>query len=373
MDDSHDEAGPGAPLSWWRRTTHLLGWVVTAVICGVGLLSLAPDLLGGVNPALRLSTRAPFTQVLAVRSALVVLFAAVGLVFVVLALVGAWRRSLGRRRAVIAVVLVLVAGTHAWVLADRGLHQDDDVRPAVAQVVSTDPNDWGGNLKVLSFNTFQGRAKAIDLALEMRRIVPDVVVLLEATEQLTDQLLELTGQDGFSFTVFTAGEAGSELTTTVLTSAVIGPYEQHDAPGMGHGAVYLTPAGGSELQGHLRPTLLGVHTVAPLPSTMDLWASSVEEVIQRCQLPEAGLVVAGDVNATLDHAVLRDLGGCVDAGVQGGVGGLATWPTSTRTAWFGATIDHVLVDRASWRTSRAEVVEVAGSDHRALVVDLTAR
>lgn len=84
-------------------------------------------------------------------------------------------------------------------------------------------------------------------------------------------------------------------------------------------------------------------------------------------------MVAGDFNATLDHAVMRELGGCADAAVQGGVGGLATWPTSTRTALFGATIDHVLVDAVTWRTRWAEVVQVAGSDHRALVVELEGR
>lgn len=363
----------GAPLSAWRRVTRVLGWCVTALICAVGLLSLVPDLLGGISPGLRLSMRAPFTQALAVRSALVVLFAAVGVLFVLLALVGAWRRDLGRRRVIIALVLLLVAGTHAWVLADRGLYQPDADSSAVARVPDTDPSDWGGGLTALSFNTYMGQAKVIDLALEVRRVAPDVVVLLEVTEEMTQQLLELTGQDGFSFTAFTAGDGGSSLTTTVLVSAAIGPYEQVGASGMGHGAVYLTPAGGDELNGHTRPTILGVHTIAPLPSTMGLWAESVEKVVERCQAPEAGLVMAGDFNATLDHAVMRDLGGCVDAGVQGGIGGLATWPTSTRTTLFGATIDHVLVDEAAWRTSRAEVVEVAGSDHRALVVELERR
>ena len=364
---------PGAPRSAWRQATRAVGWCVTVLICAVGLLSLAPDILGAINPALRLSIRAPFTQALAVRSALVVLFAAVGVLFVLLALVGAWRRDLGRRRVIIAVVLVLVAGVHAWVLADRGLGRSDEARPAMAQAADADPGDWDGSLTMLSFNTYMGRAKVIDLALEVRQVAPDVVVLLEASEELTQQLLELTGQDGFSFTAFTAGDGGSSLTTTVLVSAAIGPYEQGKVSGMGHGAVYLTPAGGDELNGHARPTILGVHTIAPLPSTMELWRQSVEKVVERCQSPQAGLVVAGDFNATLDHAVMRELGGCADAAVQGGVGGLATWPTSTRTALFGATIDHVLVDAVTWRTRWAEVVQVAGSDHRALVVELEGR
>jgi len=211
-----------------------------------------------------------------------------------------------------------VAGVHAWVLADRGLGRSDEARPAMAQAADADPGDWDGSLTMLSFNTYMGRAKVIDLALEVRQVAPDVVVLLEASEELTQQLLELTGQDGFSFTAFTAGDGGSSLTTTVLVSAAIGPYEQGKVSGMGHGAVYLTPAGGDELNGHARPTILGVHTIAPLPSTMELWRQSVEKVVERCQSPQAGLVVAGDFNATLDHAVMRELGGCADAAVQAG-------------------------------------------------------
>lgn len=364
---------PSVPLSSWRRVTRALGWCVTVVICAVGLLSLAPDLLGGISPGLRLSVRAPFTQVLAVRSLLAVLFAAVGLLFALLALVGALNRDLGRRRIIITVVLLLVAGAHTGVLIDRGMAQSPEVRPAIAKVVDTEPADWGGTLTVLSFNTYQGRAKVVNLALEVRRIVPDVVVLLETDEAMIERLLDLTTQDGFAYTAFSTSDPGGGLTTTVLVSAAIGPYEQGAASGMGHGAVYLTPAGDAELNGYLRPTILGVHTIAPLPGTMRMWAASVEQVVQRCQDPEAGLVIAGDLNATLDHAVMRDLGGCADAGVRGGVGGLATWPTSMRTSLFGATIDHVLVDEATWHTNRAEVNEVAGSDHRALEVELSQR
>ena len=72
--------------------------------------------------------------------------------------------------------------------------------------------------------------------------------------------------------------------TTVLVSAVIGDYEQAQAPaGAGHGTVLLRPTGEAELNGHRRPTILGVHTHAPVPGSMEEWLASVEVVVGQCR------------------------------------------------------------------------------------------
>ena len=95
------------------------------------------------------------------------------------------------------------------------------------------------------------------------------------------------------------------------------------------------------------------------------------DVASLCRRPSAGLIVAGDFNATRDHAPLRNLGGCISAGEQAGIGGLATWPSSTGTTLLGATIDHVLVDRTVWEGKKGRVVTIPGTDHRAVVVQLS--
>ncbi|MGY2083545.1 endonuclease/exonuclease/phosphatase family protein [Blastococcus sp. SYSU DS0539] len=81
-------------------------------------------------------------------------------------------------------------------------------------------------------------------------------------------------------------------------------------------------------------------------------------------------VLAGDFNATLDHAALRAvLGrGYRDAARAAGRGLLWTW-RPLRLPLPRLALDHVLVDPRLAVTGCA-AVPVAGSDHRSLVVDL---
>ena len=205
-----------------------------------------------------------------------------------------------------------------------------------------------------------------------------MVVLPETSAEYGQAIADLLAQDGLRYTVFSAGDQKDDADpTTVLVNAVIGDYEQAQAPaGAGHGTVLLRPAGEAELNGHRRPTILGVHTHAPVPGSMEEWLTSVEVVVGQCrgagQGPEPGLVIAGDFNATLDHAPMKDLGGCADAGLEAGIGGVSTWPTSSHTTLLGSPIDHVLADSSAWRTRSASVLTLSGSDHRALVVELAA-
>ena len=388
------------PAAQAHTVQHVIGWCLAGIIGLLACLSLAPDLLGGLSDDLQLSLRYPFAQAIALRSGLVVILALVGLVVAASALTRVLRREGGKRTGVVALVLLLVAGAHSWVLWDRGLETTDLTMPHA--VTHTGPDEtWDGNLTVLSFNTFGGRANLVELAVLIRQTSPDVVVLPETHAGDAARLLSLLNEDGLSFAPFTAvspqasstegaGDAaapsaaptptpspsasgfnGDPDATSVLVSVAIGEYEQVTVPDdLGHGAVLLQPVGDPMLNGHQRPTILGVHTIAPLKDTMAPWAQSVRGVVAQCQSPATGLVLAGDLNATADHALMRDLGGCTDAAVQAGAGGLSTWPTRTRTPLLGAAIDHVLVDASTWAGTGVELVEITGSDHRALLVTL---
>jgi endonuclease/exonuclease/phosphatase family metal-dependent hydrolase len=82
-------------------------------------------------------------------------------------------------------------------------------------------------------------------------------------------------------------------------------------------------------------------------------------------------MLAGDFNATLDHAPLRALlrSGYVDAADAAGVGLVGTWGPYDGDRIPPVTIDHVLVDRRV-AVRAAAVHPVAGSDHRAVVARL---
>ena len=82
-------------------------------------------------------------------------------------------------------------------------------------------------------------------------------------------------------------------------------------------------------------------------------------------------VLAGDFNATLDHAELRRLigRGYHDAAERAGVALRPTWPVGKGLLPTLITIDHVLADRRV-RVVSARSVRIPGSDHRGVLAEL---
>jgi endonuclease/exonuclease/phosphatase (EEP) superfamily protein YafD len=82
-------------------------------------------------------------------------------------------------------------------------------------------------------------------------------------------------------------------------------------------------------------------------------------------------ILAGDFNATLDHAVLRRLidTGYRDAAEVVGAGFRPTWPYDEKWYLPGVTIDRVLADRRVG-VRAVEVFRIPGSDHRACYAEL---
>ena len=80
-------------------------------------------------------------------------------------------------------------------------------------------------------------------------------------------------------------------------------------------------------------------------------------------------ILAGDFNATLDHAELRRLiaTGYVDAASIVGEGLRPSWPVGRLLP--PVTIDHVLADRRCG-VRGVEVHTLPGSDHRAVIAEL---
>lgn len=287
-----DPAGPAAPArgrrpSARRVVRRAIGWAVVALIGVLALLTLFPDLLGFASDSARLSVVYPFAQLIALRSGLVVGFGLMALVTGASALIRILRREGGRRTTAAALVLLIAAVGHAWVLCSRGLGNDESAPAAIAPAgsISADPADWDGALTTFSFNTHYSEAHKVELAVAIRRAAAEVVVLPETSAEYGQAIADLLAQDGLRYTVFSAGDQKDDADpTTVLVSAVLGDYEQAQVPaGAGHGAVLLRPAGGAELNGHRRPTILGVHTHAPVPGSMEEWLASVEVVVGQCR------------------------------------------------------------------------------------------
>lgn len=81
-------------------------------------------------------------------------------------------------------------------------------------------------------------------------------------------------------------------------------------------------------------------------------------------------VIAGDLNATLDHAAIRDLlgTGYRDAAAETGAGLEPTWLAVSTV--LRLTIDHVLADDRV-AIEATSMHNVSGTDHRAVLAELT--
>ncbi|TNM60031.1 endonuclease/exonuclease/phosphatase family protein [Streptomyces sp. NP160] len=323
-----------------------------------GLLAL-PALVTALPGALGLAGRVPLAQLLPFRGALVVvLLAGAAVVLAVGGLVRLLTRGPRARTpgaaAVLAAGLVLAAAVHAGVLVARG------VLPAAPPA--------GADLVVLSLNTEHGGASSRQVADAVGEAGADVVVLPEtpatAAQEVVDLLREQHGA------VFSASTATTSPEPTHATSLLLAD---------GLGSPLPAPAPSVELAAvaatlpSLPGPVVAVHPVAPVPqgTFVQRWRADVPRAVAACS-GSPGAVVAGDLNATLDHPGLRDLGPCVDAAAAAGAGGLGTWPASVPTL-LAAPIDHVLVDGRAWRVLSAQVVTVGDTDHRGLVVHLARR
>ncbi|MBY3553791.1 endonuclease/exonuclease/phosphatase family protein [Modestobacter lapidis] len=113
-----------------------------------------------------------------------------------------------------------------------------------------------------------------------------------------------------------------------------------------------------------------VHTMPPStsPRSVRQWAADLADL----PAPGPGVLrmLAGDFNATLDHAALRRVvaSGYRDAALAAGRALSATW-TPQRLPQPRLTLDHVLVDPRVGVASLT-LLPVPRSDHRALIVEL---
>lgn len=253
------------------------------------------------------------------------------------------------RRRVPALVAVALTATLAAFVAPRALGG-----PSAAEGGS------GPRLTVLTANLYQQPRAARGIAAVVRRERPDVVSLQEVTPRVA-AALEAAGlrrllpervQDvrrgGFGSAVYARmplarGKAEDGQTVT---------------------AARLRPRGAPAVE------LLAVHPRAPLrEANMDEWRADLR-ALPPATPRGAVRILAGDFNATLDHAELRRVldRGYEDAADEVGHGLRATWPSNRRFP-PPVTIDHVLVD-ARCGVHDVEVIDVPGSDHRAVLAEV---
>jgi endonuclease/exonuclease/phosphatase (EEP) superfamily protein YafD len=222
------------------------------------------------------------------------------------------------------------------------------------------------DLTVLTVNLLFGEADAEQVAELARRSDADVVVLEEITASAARELRAAGLGKGRPYA---AGHVGATSQGTVVVSR-FALDRVRELP---------VSSGAWQLRVHAdRPfTLIAVHTAQPLTS-IDRWRRDHAVLVEAAAAVTGPLVMAGDFNATLDHAPMRALlgTGLHDAAREANAGWQPTWPTRTPGGHCLGngliTIDHVLLSKGlAAITVQAEQID--DTDHRALVARLAWR
>jgi len=227
------------------------------------------------------------------------------------------------------------------------------------------PSTDGPRLRVVSLNMLHGRADPEAVVALAARTDADVLALMEVTPRAVHGLLDAGVTDLLPNGHVVPAGAGQPAGAGGALWTRLEVLQRWVVPGrFGQPAVRLAVPGAPEVE------LTAAHTHPPASSRAQVqrW----EEELTQLPAPDDDVlrVVAGDLNATPDHASFRRLlaRGWVDAALATGQGLRSTW-SPLRSGRPRLTLDHVLVDpRVAVRSF--EVVHVPGSDHRALVADL---
>lgn len=332
---------------------RVLSAAVIVLLGAVLLLAAWPQLVG-------IQREAGVVQVTTMRGML----AAVAVLCAVLfTLVAALSVNLRRFAGAVALLLLLFAGIQFAVLSTRGAGNLAFETKAP------------GDLTVLAWNTLGDSPQAqvtIDLILTEDA---DIVVLPETSQEYARAVQSGLGAAGVEMQVIPLSYdlISKARSTMVLISLELGEYARDDSRGGTDTlpSVLAVPVDGTG------PTIVGAHPVAPVPGEMTGWRQGLDWLAARCAGDD--VILAGDLNSTLDHYTGLDaasdasggLGGCRDGARVTGNAAVGTWPTSVPTL-LGAPIDHVMATE-NWEFVGFRVITThdgAGSDHRPVVAQL---
>jgi endonuclease/exonuclease/phosphatase (EEP) superfamily protein YafD len=297
-------------------------------------------------------------QAVSLRGLAVAVAVVVAVLLGFLASIGRRFRRLGSSLAALFLVFALV---NVVVLASRGFGNTLPATTTTAQ------------LTVLSWNTLgdaPGPEVIAKLALDSGA---DIVALPETTETTASAVATLMNAGGHPMAVHTTAfdHISKAKSTSLLTSVNLGGYHID----LSRGSTSTLPSVIALPDDGTGPTIIAVHSVAPIPNELANWRADLAWLRTICS--GENVIMAGDFNSTLDHmgglgaGVGKTLGDCTDAASATENAAVGTWPTFLPPL-LGAPIDHVMVT-ANWKATGMRVVETldsAGSDHRPIVARL---
>ena len=252
-----------------------------------------------------------------------------------------------RRRLLALVVLVMTLALSA-LLGPRFLSEEQ-------------PQVDGPRLRVMAANLHLGRADARAIVNLVRRQQVDVLTMPELTPAEVSALDSAGLAEALPYRIFDdrPGGDGAGIAAKVPLRKIILMPE----------TILAQPSVVVDLPGRDDVELTAVHVQPPL-STADVrtWRTELRK-LPKATPDERVRILAGDFNASLDHAPFRDLvdRGYADAGEESGDGMDPTW--SSLPTGPPLTIDHIVVD-ARCAVSSYAVYDLPGSDHNAIIAEV---
>ena len=332
---------------------RFLSAAVILLVAAVLLIAAWPQLLG-------IQREAGVVQATTMRGLLTAVALLGAVLFTLIALAS---RGVRRFAGAIALLLLVFAGIQLAVLSTRGT--GDGAFETKAP----------GDLTVLSWNTL-GDTPPVSTTVEL--VVAEdaeIVVLPETSVEYAQLVADELAVAGSPMQVIPLSYdlVSKARSTMVLISDELGEYARDDSKGGTDTlpSVLAVPVDGSG------PVIVGAHPVAPVPGEMAAWRQGLDWLAARCA--GENVILAGDLNSTLDHYTGLDaasdasggLGGCRDAARLTGSAAVGTWPTALPTL-LGAPIDHVMAT-PNWDVVGFRVItslDGARSDHRPVVAQL---
>lgn len=255
-------------------------------------------------------------------------------------------RLVGRRRP--AATAALAAAALGAVVRPRGVPRPDS-------------GASGPMLRVLTVNVYFGRADMEVVVARVRQRNADVLFLQELTEDAVTRLKQAGLEDVLPYMQY-------DLRGGSRGSGIYSRFPLSDGPVV-RSVQMAQPTALLQLPNGQSVELVCVHPVPPAPFRKGGASQWRRELATLPPPGESPRVLAGDFNATLDHAVFRDVlrRGYLDAAQQAGKALTPTWGLPGKRAVL--TLDHVLVDR------RCAVLEysvhvIPGTDHRAIYAEV---
>jgi endonuclease/exonuclease/phosphatase (EEP) superfamily protein YafD len=251
------------------------------------------------------------------------------------------------RRRVVGVTVVLLSLALGALLVPRVLSEEQ-------------PDANGPRLRIMSLNLYIGRADPETVVRLAREQKVDVLVMPELTQEADAALTKAGLDEQLPSRVYDTDTSGSG--TAVLSKFPLRQIALMDETTLAQPSMVVDLPGDNddiELTAvHIQP---GVRA-----GSAATWR---RELSQLPRPAERVRILAGDFNASFDHAAFRGVvdRGYADAAESTGTGMEATW-----SSWPFAppvTIDHILADDRCAFASYG-VYAVPGSDHKALISEV---